>query len=107
MTVYVRRNGVLVDKQTGEPMRHDGAIGLAAPRVSRMEAFESPITGKEVTSWGQRDREMRENNCFDPRDLPADHQFRRGREVQLKEAKEVRANGERTDEFKWRDTPGE
>lgn len=109
MTIYVRRDGKLVNKKTGEPMRmRQGPVGLAAPRVSRMEAFESPITGKEVTSWGERDREMKEHDCFDTRDLSADHQWRRGRAVQLEELKEVRANGKRTEPgFEWRDTPDE
>jgi len=99
MTVYVRRNGVLVDKKTGEPIQQRAmtVLGFPTPRVSRMEPFESPITGKEVTSWGERDREMKENDCFDARDLPAGHQWRRGRDVQLKELEEVRANAERTE----------
>lgn len=93
MTVYVRRDGHWVDKQTGEPMVFDTwEVAFPTPRVSRMEPFESPITGKEVTSWGERDREMRANECFDTRDLSPDHHWRRGRKVQLEE---VRANGRR------------
>lgn len=98
MTVYVRRNGVLVNKKTGEPIEQMAltAIGFPAPRISRMEPYESPIDGKEVTSWGQRDREMREHDCYDPRDHAPGHIMRRGREVQLEE---VRANATgRTDD---------
>jgi hypothetical protein len=93
MTVYVRRNGVLVDKKTGEPIEQMAltAKGFPTPRVSRMEAYDSPIDGKEVTSWGQREREMKDNDCYDPRDFSGT--YRRGREVQLKEARD---NAERT-----------
>lgn len=107
MTVYVRRNGVLVDKKTGEPIQQTAlaTLGFPSPRVSRMEPYASPITGREVTSWGERAREMRDNDCFDTRDLPANHHWRRGRAVQLKELEEVRANADRDTgpEFQWRD----
>lgn len=91
MTVYVRRNGVLVDKQTGEPIvqRALALKGFPTPRLSRLDAYESPITGKEIGSWRQRDAEMKEHDCYDPRDLGAGHVFKRGRAVQLEE---VRAN---------------
>jgi hypothetical protein len=62
--------GVLVPKhsvQRERPRRSD----LAAPLISRMEPYESPIDGKEVTSWGQRERELRDNNAYDPRDVSA------------------------------------
>ena len=52
-----------------------------------MEPFESPVTGKEISSWRERDADMRAaGDCYDPRDLPRDHVYRRGRTVQLKEA---------------------
>jgi hypothetical protein len=38
--------------------------------ISRIEAFESPITGKEITSWRDRDRDMDAAGAVDPRDLP-------------------------------------
>jgi hypothetical protein len=104
MTVYVFRDGKYVDKAT--LYRHERVnTGFPTPRLSRFDSFESPITGEAVTSWRQRDREMNEHDCYDPRDLPADHVYRRGREVQLAELEEVRANGERTDDtFQWNDT---
>ena len=61
------------------------ARGLSSPRISRIAPFESPVSGKEITSWGEREREMRAFDCFDPRDLPRDHSFKRGREAQAKE----------------------
>lgn len=96
MTVYVRRNGKLVDKATLK-YRAPDPDAFPTPRVSRFESFESPITGEDITSWRQRDREMAEHDCYDPRDLPADYVYRRGREVQLAELQEVRANGERSE----------
>lgn len=108
MTVYVRRNGRLVDKASGEPIeqRALSVLGFPTPRVSRFDSYQSPVSDKEVTSWRQRDREMTEHGCYDPRDVSTAH--RRGRAVQLKELEEVRANGKRTgtdDTFQWRDTP--
>lgn len=107
MTIYVRRGERLVNKKTGEPMTFDPMKVCAArfptPRVGRMESYQSPIDGKEITSWRQRDREMTEHDCFDPRDFNPGHVYRRGREVQFEE---VRANAERTgsdDTDTWRD----
>jgi hypothetical protein len=36
----------------------------------RFEAFESPVTGAEISSWGARERDMRAADAVDPRDLP-------------------------------------
>jgi hypothetical protein len=38
--------------------------------ISRFEPMESPVTGKEITSWRDRDRDMAAVGCVDPRDLP-------------------------------------
>lgn len=83
MTVYVVRDDKLVVKpDRAVPAARDG---LSSPRISRLAPFESPISGKEITSWGEREREMRAFDCFDPRDLPSDHSFKRGREAHSKE----------------------
>jgi len=68
MPIYVFRSGAVVPKSSVKRevrQRSD----LAAPRVSRMEPYASPIDGKEVSSWGQRDRELRDNDAYDPRDV--------------------------------------
>jgi hypothetical protein len=39
--------------------------------LSRIEPFESPVTGKEISSWRERDRDMAAAGAVDPRDLPA------------------------------------
>jgi hypothetical protein len=88
MTVYVVRDGKLIVKPSrAVPAARDGPF---SPRISRIEPFESPISGKEITSWGERDREMRAFDCFDTRDLPRDHSFKRGREAQSKELSDGR-----------------
>lgn len=90
MTVYVYRDGQMVERVR---RRQKGEVLLfPTPMISHMEPFESPVSGVEITSWGQRDREMLAHNCFDPRDLSADFVYRRGRDVQMKEVEELRAN---------------
>jgi hypothetical protein len=64
--------------------------------LSRMEPFISPIDDKEITSWGARDRHMKEHDCYDPRDVSTP--MRRGRAVQMKEAQEAKDDGS----FEWR-----
>ena len=71
MTVFVFRNGLVVPKGSAlggqaRPAQSD----LPAPMLSRMEPFESPVTGKEISSWRERDRDMAAADAVDPRDLP-------------------------------------
>ena len=82
MTVYVIRDGVLVEKTR---QRKREALSFPTPMVSRMEPFESPVTGKEIGSWRERDADMRAVDAYDPRDLAPGHTMARGRAVQLKE----------------------
>lgn len=70
MTVWVVREGRLVDKSTVGPPQTAQRSDLPAPMLSRMEPFESPVTGREVSSWRQRDRDMDAAGAVDPRDLP-------------------------------------
>jgi hypothetical protein len=65
MTVYVIRKGKLVEKMAIARSKRQ----LPEPYISRLEPYESPIDGKEITSWGQRDRDLKESNSYDPRDL--------------------------------------
>lgn len=80
---YVYRDGKIVPKTYAAPANRSD---LPIPQISRIEAYESPITGKDITSWGERNRELREHDAYDPRDLPADHTFTRGRDAQAAEA---------------------
>jgi hypothetical protein len=67
MTVYVFRGDKLVPKRWSAP----APGGFPSPRVSRMESFESPIDGKSISSWRQRDRDMQAVDAVDRRDIPA------------------------------------
>jgi hypothetical protein len=97
MTVWVIRDGKLVDKHSLY-IERPAASSFPTPHVSSMEPFISPIDDREITSWGARDRHMKEHDAFDYRDLSKDHQWRRGRDVQLKEAQEGKDDGS----FEWR-----
>lgn len=100
MVTYVRRGGKLVIKGSADDVRDTPSARshLSTPMISSMEPYESPITGKEVSSWGERNREMRANDCFDTRDYSSDHVWKKGREEQAKQAKEPQSN----DGFEWR-----
>ena len=86
MTIYVYRNGEYVDKATVS-RETVARSGFPVPMLSRMEPFESPVTGKEISTWQERDRDMRKVDAVDLRDYPKDHTFSRGRDVQQKETK--------------------
>ena len=97
MTVFVFRDGRVVPKGsdravTVQPARSD----LPAPMLSRMEPFESPVTGREISSWRDRDRDMREAGAVDPRDLAPPS---RGRAARRKEAEHGR--GQNDTRFEW------
>jgi hypothetical protein len=71
MTTYVLRDGELVTKDSLPRVEAAGASRLSTPMLSpRFEAFESPVTGKEVSSWADRERDMAAAGAVDPRDLP-------------------------------------
>lgn len=81
MTIWVYRRGRMVIKGSEEDIRLTSVASsdFPTPRVSRMEPYESPIDGKEVTSWGQRDREMQANDAYDPRDMPKGHVYQKSK----------------------------
>jgi len=91
MTVWVIREGRLVEKGSLQEARDDRRSIFPRPMVSRMEPFESPVTGKEVSSWRERDRDMAAVDAFDRRDLPKDHKFSKGREAQYNDARRSRS----------------
>jgi len=66
MTVWVMRDGELVEKR----FSHVGKTDFPMPRVSRFDTMESPVTGKDITSWRERDRDMHAADAVDPRDIP-------------------------------------
>src|SRR5687768_14044205 len=67
MAVVVIRDCRLVEKTQ---YRNFAISDFPAPRLSRMTPFESPVTGKEISSWRERDRDMAAAGAVDPRDLP-------------------------------------
>ena len=77
MTVFVMRGGRLVEKRLAhladavdraERSLRDDMLGM--PMISRIDPYESPVTGAEITSWRQRDADMQAAGAIDPRDLP-------------------------------------
>lgn len=68
MSVYVMRNGELIEKRAPSPS--SSRSNFPTPMLSRIEPFESPITGREISSWRDRDRDMATVDAVDPRDLP-------------------------------------
>jgi hypothetical protein len=102
MTVWVIREGKLVEKGSMAEARNDLRSIFPSPMVSRLiNPFESPVTGKEITSWRERDRDMRAADAYDPRDLPKDHTFRRGRETQMKELADASRGEPEPAPFEW------
>ena len=65
MTVYVYRDGQVVEKTQG------AARIASGPYVSRFETFESPVTGAPISSWRQRERDMNAADAVDRRDIPS------------------------------------
>lgn len=94
--IYVMRGGRLVPKAIAKPRKVAKNANFPTPRISRMEPYESPITGKEISSWGERDREMRDHDCYDPRDMSPNHVYQRGRDVPYEEVPDERSD------FEWR-----
>lgn len=99
MTVYVFRGGVLVPKGSDRGAHSPTRSDLPAPMLSRLEPFESPVTGREITSWRDRDRDMAAVGAVDIRDLP--REFKRGRAAQKKEAEHGRGTNTDDTPVKW------
>ncbi|MBY3597562.1 hypothetical protein [Rhizobium bangladeshense] len=68
MAVYVRKNGVMVDKATGSPMLtdEDRAKPIAVPFVmSDIPEYRSPIDGRLIGSRTQRRDDLKRNRCVE------------------------------------------
>ena len=87
MTVFVIRDGHVVEKGSIADAIADRRSIFPAPRLSRFDPMESPVTGKEISSWRERDRDMEAAGAYDPRDVSKP--LKKGRAAQLKEV----ANG--------------
>jgi hypothetical protein len=69
MTTYVFRNNKLVVKRKIRPNFPSDFTQFPTPSISRIEAYESPVTGETISSWRQRDADMTAVGAVDPRDL--------------------------------------
>lgn len=96
MTVYVFRDGALRPKGDDRDALQVSRTrsDFPAPMLSRMEPFESPVTGKEISSWRERERDMAAAGAVDPRDLPAPT---KGRTKKKEDGNARRAD----DTFQW------
>lgn len=88
MTVYVIRDGTVVEKSSVPEAAADRRSTYPTPMLSpRLETFESPVTGKAITSWRERDRDMQRADAVDPRDIPVKtFEKRREKVARMKEA---------------------
>lgn len=68
MTVYVLRNGQLVNKAE-HLYAGQVTVDFPTPNISRMEPFESPVTGKTINTWRERDADMKAADAYDKRDF--------------------------------------
>lgn len=72
MSVFVRKDGVWVDKMTGAPMLSEAErhAEIALPYIiGDIPEYTSPIDGNVITSRSQRREDMKRNNCVDARDF--------------------------------------
>lgn len=77
MPRYILRDGVLVDKATGEPAPGDGSI--AVPIIMKpMPAYRSPVDGRVINSRQERIDDLKRNNCveYEPSLSPTKGKFR-------------------------------
>ena len=65
MTVYVRRNGRLVDRRTGEPMlRANETRGLAMPHVrGDLPDYVSPLGSGVISGRAARREDLKRHGC--------------------------------------------
>jgi|SRR5678816_2896654 len=81
MSVWVIRNGELVEKANFEEARDDKRSIFPSPKVSRFESYESPIDDKTISSHRQRDVDMHKSNAYDVRDIGPNHAFTKAKEA--------------------------
>lgn len=72
MATFVYRNGVMVDKASGEPMVNPDDWQPVAPQVqSDYDGYQSPVSGEWVEGKRARRYDLEKNNCVDARELPS------------------------------------
>lgn len=67
MATFVLRDGVMVNKATGEPMlsAEERARRPQAPQVMGFQPYNCPITGKEIRTLGQHNANMARHGCVE------------------------------------------
>lgn len=70
MPVYVLRNGVMVDKATGERMLSDEQRKAppTLPILMGFKPYDCPITGKPITTLGQHNENLKKHNCIEAKE---------------------------------------
>lgn len=73
MTTYVYRNGIAVNKDTGEPMltNSEAMRPPQMPMVLDFRPYACPITGKEITTPEQHRANLAKHNCVEAKELPS------------------------------------
>jgi hypothetical protein len=72
MARYVRRDGRLVERSTGEPLLTDEqrAAPITCPMImSDIPEYASPIDGRMITSRSERREDLLRNNCVEAGDM--------------------------------------
>jgi len=99
VTVWIYRDGKIVPRHDAGERVGDNRSSFPSPLVSRMESYDSPVDDRSISSWRQRDWDMKRVDAVDRRDLPQKpFEERRARNARLRTA-------ERDSKFEWID-PG-
>jgi len=71
MTTYVYRNGIAVNKDTGEPMlsQDEKSRKPATPQIMGFQSYACPVTGKEIRTLGQHNANLKKHNCVEANEL--------------------------------------
>lgn len=95
MTVWIIRDGRLMERPPSQAW--ESRSDFPSPLVSRMESYDSPVDDRSISSWRQRDADMKRVDAVDPRDLPRKpFEEREARNARLRAA-------ERDTKFEWVD----
>lgn len=83
MAVYVFRDGIFVNKRTGEPLNKNPAeFTPSMPMIMKpMPEYRSPVDGRVINSRQERRDDLKRNNCveFEPSLSPTKGKFKNKR----------------------------
>ena len=71
MTTYVYRNGIAVNKETGEPMLSEAekARPPSLPMILDFKPYACPVTGKEISTPDQHRANLKKHNCVEAKEI--------------------------------------